>query len=320
MKINNKNNQPMVSVCMISYNHEKFINQALDSVLMQKVNFDYEIVVGEDCSTDNTRNYLLDYSGKYPDLFKLVLQKQNVGSIQNFIDSLNACTGKYIAYLETDDYWTDDYKLQKQIDFLENNPDYGMVHTRASVVNQHNDFMFNTENNSPSGEVFEDLIFKSSFIVNCTICYRKQIIEKLLKTINEKKLNYILDYYIWVYIALFSKIVFLSDITAAHRSHSGGITKQGSDLYTKTVPYILTDIIKERFAYSGVRKLKLYARYKYGMLYSGALLSKGMMNKDKIRRSSFYLKQFYLLPTLLSSFFLKLYIHTKRHIQFKNIF
>lgn len=302
----------MVSVCMLSYNHEKFISQALESILMQKVNFKYEIVVGEDCSTDNTRNILLEYSGNHPGLFKLILQKTNTGGIKNFIDTLNACSGKYVAYLETDDYWTDEFKLQKQIDFLESNPEYGMVHTRAVVVNQNDDIIYISGENQPSGDVFDFLIFQSSFIMNCTTFYRRILIKKLLKKINKDNINYVIDYYIWVYIALFWKIKFLNDLTSAHRARPESITRQGIGFHSETVPYIITDIINERFLISKNKKIKFMQRLKYGIVYSRAVLSRGMKIKDKIKRSSFFIKRYYLIPAIFISFILKLYSYINR--------
>src|SRR5579875_2399908 len=115
--------RPSVSVLMISYNHEKYIRQAVDSVLSQKTDFPYEIVIGEDCSTDGTRQILLEYRERYPDKIKLILHTPNVGAMRNQVLALNACKGKYIAVLEGDDYWTDENKLQKQIDFMESAPD-----------------------------------------------------------------------------------------------------------------------------------------------------------------------------------------------------
>lgn len=123
-----------LSVLMMTYNHEKFIAQALDSILMQEVNFDYEIVIGEDYSQDNTREILLKYQAKYPDKIKLLLHEKNIGAMGNQIACMKACTGKYIAMLEGDDYWTDPHKLQKQVDFLENNPGYTLCFHSVSVL------------------------------------------------------------------------------------------------------------------------------------------------------------------------------------------
>jgi glycosyltransferase involved in cell wall biosynthesis len=117
-------NQPLVSVIVLVYNHEKYIADALDGILMQKVNFDYEIVLGEDCSTDKSREIIFKYAQKYPDKFNLILHEHNIGAIANQMAALSACTGKFIAFCEGDDYWTDPWKLHKQVNFLEENPEY----------------------------------------------------------------------------------------------------------------------------------------------------------------------------------------------------
>ena len=126
----------MLSVAMTTYNHEKYIARALDSILMQKVNFPYEIIVGEDCSGDKTADIVREYAKKYPDIIKPIFQEKNTGGKINAMAVKENCRGKYIAFLEGDDFWTDPLKLQKQVDFLEANPEYtGVVH-RYYVVNE----------------------------------------------------------------------------------------------------------------------------------------------------------------------------------------
>lgn len=125
-----------VSVLMITYNHEKFIAQAIDSILMQQVNFEYEIVIGEDCSTDNTRDIVINYQRKYPDKIRALLPETNLGMQKNLVQTLKACQGKYIALCEGDDYWIDPLKLKKQVDFLEANPEYSLVFCNVKVIYQ----------------------------------------------------------------------------------------------------------------------------------------------------------------------------------------
>ncbi len=121
------------SVYMITYNHERFIAQAIDSVLMQQVDFDYEIVIGEDCSTDNTRSIVIDYQNRFPDRIKSLLNEKNLGMMPNFIQTMQACKGQYIAMLEGDDYWTDPHKLQKQVDFLDRHPEFAICSHNVKV-------------------------------------------------------------------------------------------------------------------------------------------------------------------------------------------
>lgn len=120
------NDDILVAIEIITYNHERFLAKALDSVLMQEVGFKYEIIVGEDCSTDNTRQILLEYKEKHPDKFRLLLHDKNVGMRKNAeaVSALSAeSNSKYIAVLEGDDYWIDPQKLQIQIDAMEEYPD-----------------------------------------------------------------------------------------------------------------------------------------------------------------------------------------------------
>lgn len=129
-----KEGAPMVSVCMITYNHAPYIAQAIEGVLAQKTGFSVELVIGEDCSTDATRPICLAYQNKYPQLLRLILPEQNQGMMKNLLHCLQACKGKYIAFCEGDDYWIDPFKLQKQIDFLEQYPAYSLCYHDALVV------------------------------------------------------------------------------------------------------------------------------------------------------------------------------------------
>lgn len=113
-----------VSIAVITYNMEGYLRQLLDSILMQKTSFKYEIVVDDDCSPDNSRSVLLEYKDKYPDIFSLSLRDENVGGSKNMYGVLKKCKGKYISILEGDDWWEADDKLQYQYDFMESHPEY----------------------------------------------------------------------------------------------------------------------------------------------------------------------------------------------------
>ena len=125
---------PLVSVMCPSYNHAPYLCQALDSILMQKTDFPIEILVGEDCSPDNSREILQEYEKKYPNIFQMIYRDKNMGATKNSYDLRMRTKGKYIITLETDDYWTDPLKLQKQADFLESHPEYiGCAHTSEII-------------------------------------------------------------------------------------------------------------------------------------------------------------------------------------------
>ena len=120
--------QPLVSISMITYNHAPFIAQAIEGVLQQKTTFPFELVIGEDCSTDNTREIVSEYHKKHPDIFRVIASDKNIGATRNSLRTLKACQGKYIAYCEGDDYWHHPYKLQKQVDYLESHQECGLVY------------------------------------------------------------------------------------------------------------------------------------------------------------------------------------------------
>jgi len=118
--------KPKVSVFMTTYNHERFIAQAIESVLEQKTKFDLELVIGEDCSTDGTRKIVAEYARRYPQRIKAMFRETNLGMMANGIQTMKECSGEYIAMLEGDDYWIDPYKLQRQVDFLDAHPLYSL--------------------------------------------------------------------------------------------------------------------------------------------------------------------------------------------------
>ena len=131
-----KNDEIMVSICCITYNHEKYIAEAIESFLMQKTDFKYEILIHDDASTDNTANIVKEYEKRYPDIIKPIYQVQNQYSQKKLVSSnnYNRAKGKYIAICEGDDYWTDLYKLQKQFNYMEENPLCGLCfHTVKKV-------------------------------------------------------------------------------------------------------------------------------------------------------------------------------------------
>lgn len=125
-----------VSVVVLTYNHEKYIKRALESILNQKTNFSYEILIGDDCSTDNSWNILKEYKKQYPEIIRIFQAKYNMGATKNSYHLFHKASGEYIAQLETDDYWTDELKLQKQIDFLEENRGYVGCSHHCTVVDQ----------------------------------------------------------------------------------------------------------------------------------------------------------------------------------------
>lgn len=175
-----------LTVAILTYNQEQYICEALDSVLMQEVNFDYEIVVGDDCSKDSTPAILQEYAARYSGKFNLILNTENVGISKNYQNVLYACQGEYIALLEGDDYWTDKTKLQKSVDFLDAHPDYGFVGAYNTLLYPDGHFEKDAYDYFPEpqmegnwelhGDVFEYTKFGGPATRTVTICFRKSVI------------------------------------------------------------------------------------------------------------------------------------------------
>lgn len=128
--------EPMVSIRTSTYNHGPYIKQCIEGVLMQKTSFPFEYIIGEDFSTDETREIVFEYAKKYSQIIRVVTADYNVGSKANGRRCIDACRGKYMAICEGDDYWTDPLKLQKQVDFLEKNKEYVMCFHNAKILNE----------------------------------------------------------------------------------------------------------------------------------------------------------------------------------------
>lgn len=128
-------NAPVVSVMMITYNQKGYIVQAIESVLAQRTNFPYELVIGEDCSTDGTREIVFDYQRRFQNRIRVITSDRNVGGKNNSIRTRRACRGKYLAFCDGDDFWHNPDKLQKQVDYMERNPECGVVYSNYNIRN-----------------------------------------------------------------------------------------------------------------------------------------------------------------------------------------
>lgn len=135
-------NDNTVSIFILTYNQENFIAKTIDSILMQKTNFPFQLVVGEDCSTDATRIICEKYASDCGDKIKLLPNlNKNIGLIANYMRTIKECDGKYIAICDGDDYWIDENKLQKQVDFLESHLDFSIVYTNVRRLFSNGEFI-----------------------------------------------------------------------------------------------------------------------------------------------------------------------------------
>ena len=154
--------KPVVSITCCTYNQITEIRRAMEGFLLQKTNFPFEIIVGDDASTDGTSEILFKYKEKYPNVIKIIQNKTNIGAGKNWQNILHVAVGKYIANCEGDDYWIDDQKLQKQYDFMESNQGVGLIWTNIMVLDQ------TTQSLMPAG-----FIEKKSTISISTVLVRK---------------------------------------------------------------------------------------------------------------------------------------------------
>ncbi len=207
---------PLVSVCMTTYNHEAYLSRAIESVLAQETTFGVELVLGEDCSTDATRSICESYAARCPDRIRLVTSAENVGWRANYRRTFEACRGKYVAYLDGDDWWSDPRKLQKQADVLESDPECGMCYTGALNFWQADD---RTDPDHPTHTTdFESLLY-SLTITNCATLARRDLIVRYYGEVRPEEHPEWLtdDAPMWLWFSARSRIAFLPDITAVHR-------------------------------------------------------------------------------------------------------
>jgi glycosyltransferase involved in cell wall biosynthesis len=209
-----------VSVLMITYNQEEYIAQALDSVLMQEVDFDYEIVIGEDCSTDGTRSIVLEYQRSHPDKIRVLLPEKNLGMIRNFVQTYNACEGEYVAILEGDDFWTCSRKLQKQVKFLDENQKTALCfHTVQFFYNDNSAPSYLFPSDQKEFSTIEDLLEKN-FIQTCSVMFRNKLFGKFPDWFFTCVIG---DYPLHVLNAGHGNIGYLKEVMAAYRIHSAGV-------------------------------------------------------------------------------------------------
>jgi glycosyltransferase involved in cell wall biosynthesis len=212
--------KPKVSVLLLTYNHEQFVAQAIESALSQETNFNYEIVIGEDCSTDGTRQMVREFQRQHPEKIRLLLPVQNLGMQRNYFQTLEACSGQYVSVLEGDDFWTSSHKLQKQADYLDAHRD------RVSCF--HNVMRFSEEGAVPSSPqcpagqkelvTLEDLL-ATNLIPTCSTMFRNTGNNQIPEWLASVKF---LDWALHLLAARRGNIGYINETMAAYRIHSNG--------------------------------------------------------------------------------------------------
>lgn len=218
--------QPLVSVSVPTYQHSRYISECLDGILMQQTSFPIEIIIGEDGSTDGTREICEEYAIKHQDKIRLFNRDRELsqyvdreGHVTRFNGIWNrmSARGKYIAMCEGDDYWTDPLKLQKQVDFLEKHSEYGLIHTNFKTKTNHDVVQGRKLLRVKSGNVFKSLIYGTyKSIGTLTVVYRKDLYDRIPKVFETKKYK-MGDYPLFIEMSFYSKFKYLKHPTAVYR-------------------------------------------------------------------------------------------------------
>lgn len=214
------------SVCCITYNHEKYIAQALDGFFLQQTDFDFEIVIADDASRDGTRSIIESYMQRYPGRINYIRNEPNMGVMPNFTQALKACRGEYVAICEGDDYWTDPNKLQIQSDLLDSKPGISFCFHKAEVYNETEKRVVRVTNENQQQTEFttSDLIEKGWFIMTASIMFRNSAFN-IPEWFSSLKYG---DHPLQLLCSLNGNARFIDRTMSVYRVHNTGITNNFS--------------------------------------------------------------------------------------------
>ncbi|ADV46971.1 glycosyltransferase [Nitratifractor salsuginis] len=293
---------PTVSICTITYNHENFIEEALDSFLMQETDFPIEIVIDDDCSIDKTPDIIRKYVEKFPNIIKANLREQNVGMMSNFIENLNRAKGKYIALCEGDDYWTDPLKLQKQIGFLEENNEYILVSANTKIAYEKDGFVKKEIHKNFSRDfdfsVKELMVLDTSPVATLTASFRN-IVKDYSKIPFER--YWAGDKQLWMYLMQFGKGRYMNQIFGVYRKHTGGVTSNLKKDRTSKILHI---------------RNRMNNHEEWNKFYTNKYNDEieALRHKEYFALSILYLKGFEIKEAIYSSKYVKIdRLYKKRH-------
>ncbi|WP_426060615.1 glycosyltransferase family 2 protein [Hymenobacter sp. B1770] len=266
-----------ISVWITTFNHEQFIAEAIESVLMQQTTFTYEIVIGEDCSTDGTRDIVLEYKSKYPERIRLLLPEKNLGMIPMTWASYSYCAGRYVAWLDGDDYWTDPFKLQKQVSFLEDNPAFSFCFHRVQIKGSRYSYI----SKDPSMSNTDDTLAAIDFTQIRNPAHSLSVVHRRIP---------IADLPAWVFnlpfpdlglhfvFCKYGKAKYFRDVMGTYRIHDSGAHSGQSDYYnfTKVVEFfkILKAADGKEYA-ANIDKILKYHHYR--------LIKRGFMSAKAVK-------------------------------------
>lgn len=215
-----------VSVVIITYNQENYIRETLMSIINQDIDFSMEIIIGDDCSKDHTRDIINSIDQKYPGYIKKIFNKKNLGVIKNYFNAVRMAQGRYIMVCGGDDYWLPG-KMKTQYDFMESHQDIGMCYGKVKVFDDHLSKMRKHIIGSPR-EKREELIF-SNGVPACTSCFKRCLIEEYINDINPEARDWLMeDYPFWIWLSSHTKLAFIDQELAVYRYIKNSLSHQAS--------------------------------------------------------------------------------------------
>jgi len=222
-------NKPMVSVCVVTYNQEKYIRQCLQSIVDQVTNFFFEVIIADDCSTDGTRAIVREFAEKYPGVVKPIFHNNNIGAYKNFIFIHEQGTGEYAAHIDGDDYWFPN-KLSEQVAFMQNNKECVAVYSNATVIEEDNQIIGIFSSNVKSVFDINYLIKNGNFLCNSSMLYKSSLRGKVFM----KSGDYI-DYQVHIKLSEYGLLGFVDKNLVAYRSDSSGSVIKVSNNYIRSL-------------------------------------------------------------------------------------
>jgi glycosyltransferase involved in cell wall biosynthesis len=229
--------KPVVSICCITYNHEQFIEDALDSFLMQETDFPFEIVVDDDCSTDKTADIIRKYKMKFPNIINDNLRKKNIGAVNNFIANMKRANGKYIALCEGDDYWIDPLKLQKQVDIFILNPDITLCFHPAIEINHSSSQSniickhFDKDTEVPIKNI---ILGRGGYMPTVSLVFKNLQQELMSKLYEDAPIG---DYFIQVYMASIGTTFYINNPMGVYRRNTIGSWTESQNSLNNRITY-----------------------------------------------------------------------------------
>ena len=210
-----------VSVILLTYNHERFLVQAIESVLAQRTRAPFELLISEDCSTDRSREIIDRFVTRHPDRLRVFLSERNLNSNECTLRALRAGHGRYVAFLDGDDYWTSNDKLQRQVDFLDGHQQCSMCFHKAIVIRDDGgaaprEF---TATTLPTITQLPDLL-RGNYIVGCTAMIRRDVLQDIPAWYEHAPYG---DWPLYVFAAQRGSIGFLPEAMSVYRLHDEGV-------------------------------------------------------------------------------------------------